>query len=56
MENLLGTHWELGEHNENLMRTHCELKGIIAGTHWEPGKKEKESFPPKFKRKNGKAP
>jgi hypothetical protein len=36
-----GTHWELGEHIENLMRTHWELEGNIVGTHWEPGKKGK---------------
>jgi hypothetical protein len=51
MESMLGTHWELGEHNENLMRTHWELKGIIVGTHWEPGKNEKNPFPPNLKGK-----
>jgi hypothetical protein len=29
MENMLGTHWEFGEHNENLMITHWELKGTL---------------------------
>jgi hypothetical protein len=32
-----GTHWELGEHIENLMGTHWELKRNIV--RWEPGKK-----------------
>jgi hypothetical protein len=27
-----------GEHIENLMGTHLELKGNILGTQWEPGK------------------
>jgi hypothetical protein len=36
-----GTHWELGEHIENLTKTHCELEGNIVRTHWEPGKKGK---------------
>jgi len=33
-----GTHWELEEHIENLMRTHWKLKENIVGTHWEPGR------------------
>jgi hypothetical protein len=32
----MGTHWELGERNENLMGT---LKWNVVGTHWEPGEK-----------------
>jgi hypothetical protein len=27
-----GTHWELREHTENLMRTHWELEGNMLGT------------------------
>jgi hypothetical protein len=38
-----GTHCELGEHTENLMGTHWELKWNMVGTHWEPGKNEKSS-------------
>jgi hypothetical protein len=31
----LGTHWELGEHLGNSMRTFGELDGNIFGTWWE---------------------
>ncbi len=27
-----GTHWELREHTENLIRTHWELEGSMLGT------------------------
>jgi hypothetical protein len=37
-----GTHWELGEHIENLMGTHWELERNIVRTYWEPGKNEKK--------------
>jgi hypothetical protein len=37
-------HGELGEHIENLMGTHLELKRNIVRTHWEPGKMKKKSF------------
>jgi hypothetical protein len=30
----------VGEHIENLMGTHWELKGNIMGTHWEQWKNE----------------
>jgi len=40
-----GTHWELGEHIENLMGTHWELEGHIVETHWELGKNEKKILP-----------
>jgi hypothetical protein len=36
---------EIGEHIENLIKTHWELKGNIVGTHWEPGKNEKKKIP-----------
>ncbi len=36
----------VGEHIENLMGTHLELKGNIVGTHWEPGKLKKNPSPP----------
>jgi hypothetical protein len=47
IENLMWTHWELEKHIENLMWTHLELEGNIMGTHGELGKNEKKSFPPK---------
>jgi hypothetical protein len=36
----------VGEHIENLMRTHWELKGNIVRTHLEPGKNEKKILLP----------
>jgi hypothetical protein len=37
-----GTHWELGEHIENLMGTHWELERNIVRTYWEPRENEKK--------------
>jgi hypothetical protein len=45
-EHVGGTHWDLGEHIENLMGTHGELKGNMLGTNWELGKNETKSLPP----------
>jgi hypothetical protein len=44
---LLGTHWELVEHVENLMRTHREFVEHVVNlmrTHWE---QKKSISPPK---------
>jgi hypothetical protein len=49
-----GTHWELGEHIENLMGTHWELKGHIVETHWKLGKKEKKYSLAQLKKKQKK--
>jgi len=38
----------VGEHIENLMGTHWELRRNIMKTHWESGENEKKSFAPKF--------
>ncbi len=55
-----GTHWELGEHIENLMRTHWELKRNIDENTLGPGEKWKKKPSPlprqKLKREKSKAP
>jgi len=36
----------VGEHIENLTKSHWELKGNIVGSHWEPGKNGKKILLP----------